>query len=410
MIRAFLLAFLLTASSVAQPFHVYVGRVAADSALIAWGATRGNGNTIGLDSASLGPATLRIAGRILAENRRNYIEVRGLEPDRSYPYEVLLNGRRIGGGAVRTWPKTAGKLAFFVIGDYGTGGQPQYEVAAAMARVFRERQAGDNPVRFVLTTGDNLYGNRYWFGLLTSSGSRDSDWEERFFRPYEEILRSIPFYPTLGNHDGDARESRDDLAAYLDNFFFPAPRPSRYYRFNFGGLADFFALDSTDIGTQHGGPIYAPGSGQARWLERELAASTAPWKVPYFHNPPFTAGPEHPPALGELQAFVDLFNRAGVRAVFNGHEHNFQWSEVDEATHGFRYVVTGAGGQLRAGDVRGRMQAAHIAAWAPAHHFLLVEIEDDVMSISVLGSTRVVLQDKDGRPVPQPLVVRRSSD
>ncbi len=37
------------------------------------------------------------------------------------------------------------------------------------------------------------------------------------------------------------------MTAYLDNFFFPAPHPARYYRFSFGGLADFFALDSTFI-------------------------------------------------------------------------------------------------------------------------------------------------------------------
>ncbi len=405
MYRTFILLLFTASSVLAQGYYAYVGRVDEASALIAWGTTRGSGNTIGRRSAPLGRVTVSIAGRKLAETDHNWVVVRDLEPNHSYQYEVFLGSRRIDGGTVRTWPRTASKLAFIVIGDYGTGGPVQFKVAASMVAAVRERQETDNPVRFVLTTGDNIYASRFWFGFRTSSGSRDADWENKFFRPYRELLRSIPFYPTLGNHDGDASEARDDLAAYLDNFFFPAPEPSRYYRFSFGDLAEFFALDSTSITTVRGPSIFAPGGGQVRWLERELAASTAPWKIPYFHEPPFTAGPEHAPALPKLQAFVDRFARAGVKMVLNGHEHNFQWSEADVSTQGVRYVVSGAGGQLRSGDVRSRMASAHIAAWAPVPHFLLVEIEGGTTQVQVLGPEPVELRDELGHTVQQPLRV-----
>ena len=68
-----------------------------------------------------------------------------------------------------------------------------------------------------------------------------------------------------------------------------------------------------------------------------------------------------------------------------------------------RYVISGAGGQLRQGDVKSRMESAHIAGWAPQRHFLLVEIEGRTMTIYVLGPEPVVVMDKDGRRVPQPL-------
>ncbi|RPI09934.1 MAG: hypothetical protein EHM65_08650, partial [Acidobacteriales bacterium] len=378
-----ILGLLLPALAPAQKFYTYVGRLDASSVLLAWGTTQGSGNTIGQGSASHGRATVRIADSALVESQKNWVVVSGLQPDTDYPYEVLLGGRRIGGAKIRTWPQEALKLAFFVIGDYGSGVSPQYEVAEAMRRVFEERQAGDNPVRFVLTTGDNVYASRFWFGLHTNTGDRDRHWGSKFFRPYESLLNRIPFYPTLGNHDHQT-ESRRDMTVYLDNFFFPAPHPAQYYRFSFGGLADFFALDSTFLDID-GSEANSAGSRQYQWLEDELSRSQAPWKIPYFHHPPFNAGPGHGSSLKPLQAFVDLFGRAGVKIAFNGHEHNFQWSEQDQATRGVRYVITGAGGQLRSGDVRASMQAAHIAGWAPQYHFLLVEIEDRNLAIHVLG-------------------------
>ena len=399
-------SFLLPALLGAQTFHTYVGRLDADSLLIAWGSTeRGRGNSIGLESASHGTATVRVGDRSFVEKQRNWVVVDGLAPDRTYPYQVRLGLREIGSGEVRTWPSTADRLAFIVLGDYGTGRQPQYEVAAAMLRVVRERQGGDNPVRFVITTGDNLYATRVWFGLASSSGDFDSHWERKFFRPYQGVLGAIPFYPTLGNHDGDASESHGDLAAYLDNFFFPAPRPARYYSFNFGGLAEFFALDSTDNTPPGRQAIYAPEAEQSQWLRRELADSKAVWKIPYFHHPPFNAGPGHGAELDKLRAWADWFGQSGVKVAFSGHEHNFQWSEQNDATRGVRYVISGAGGSLRSGDVRGNMPAANIAAWAPERHFLLVEIDGRVMNIHVLGAKPITVRDKDGRPVPQPLRV-----
>jgi hypothetical protein len=92
-----------------------------------------------------------------------------------------------------------------------------------------------------------------------------------------------------------------------------------------------------------------------------------------------------------------------VKVVFNGHEHNFQWSEQNGATRGVRYVTSGAGGQLQAGDVRPKMQSAGIAAWAPERHFLLVEIENRVMTIHVKGPKPFAIRDRNGKPVTQPL-------
>lgn len=373
--------------------------------LLAWGTTEGSGNTIGRESISHGKAEVRIDGRTLTESARNWISVDGLSPDREYEYSVAVNGRKVGDGTVRTLPNRSDRLAFAVIGDYGTGKREQFELGGAMAKVVRERAKTGNPVRFVLTTGDNIYAYR-WLGFIpTQSGDRDRHWRSKFFEPYSEVLRHVPFYPVLGNHDGDESESRGDLAIYLDNFFFPAPRPSRYYSFSVAGLADFFALDSTSITTTDRQPIYAPDAGQSKWLERSLAESKTPWKIAYFHHPPFNAGPGHDASYDRLRHWVELLGKHGVQIAFNGHEHNFQWAERNEKSAGVQFVISGAGGSLRSGDVSRRLEAANIAAWAPQRNFLLVEIEGRSMKVHVLGRGDVEVRDRKGQRVSLPFRV-----
>jgi hypothetical protein len=269
------------------------------------------------------------------------------------------------------------------------------------------RTQTDNPVRFIVTTGDNIYGKDTLI-TVTNSGSRDNHWGPRFFEPYRDIIQAIPFFPTLGNHDGNESEKSQDLRVYLDNFFFPGGQPHRYYRFSYGAMADFFALDSTRNylkGIEP--PGFEPESPQTKWLEQELAASRAPWKIAYFHHPPFTGGPHHEASLKELGHWVELFKKHNVQAVFNGHEHNLQIAAKTELTGNVQYVVTGSGGQLRDGDISRTAGAAGIDAWTAQRHFLQVEIEGDTMRVSGFGPGPVTLQQTGRKPVGMPLIVRK---
>lgn len=393
----------------AQTVYTYIGQITSSSVLIAWGTTEGRGdNTIGHASKPIGSAQVRIAGRSLTVTDHNWVEVTGLQPDTAYPYEVDVEGKRAGGAVVRTWPARARKLTFLVIGDYGNGSAGQRAIAAAMTAELRRRAQTADPIRFVLSVGDNIYADVNLGYFLRSTGAQDRDWGAKFFEPYRGILEQVPFLPTLGNHDGNATESRGDLAAYLDNFFFPGNRPARWYRFDFGGLADFFALDSTDNTARgHPAPIFGPESEQFRWLETAIAQSNVPWKIPYFHHPPFNAGPGHGASYAVLRHWVDLFSKSGVKVVFTGHEHNYQFSEADEATGGVRYIVTGAGGELRSGDVTPNMARSHIAGFAAARHFLVVEIDGGTMRITPQAAEKIVPRGPTGQPLPSELEVRQ---
>ena len=390
----------------AQKFHTYVGQIGATSALIAWGTTESSGNTIGRASQSYGRAVVTIGGRTQQTNQ-NWAVVDGLDPDTTYSYQVQINDKKIGEGSMRTYPERTDRLAFFVIGDFGNGSSMQYKMADVMRVEFERHRNSDNPVRFVITTGDNIYASMRMGSLLLGSGDVDWHWETKLFQPYERLLAEIPFYPSPGNHDGNEGEHGEDLAVYLDNFFFPQNKPARWYTFSFGGLADFFALDSTG-NTEQGPPrpAYAPDGEQFRWLVNALPRSQTRWKIPYFHHPPFNAGPGHPASLDDLRHFTALFERSGVKVVFNGHEHNLQFSAQDQATGGICYVISGAGAELRPASVIPDMEKAHIAGWAGQNHFLLIEIRGEIMSITPISYEAMRVRDKNGRPVPLPIVVR----
>lgn len=392
------------AAAFGQQTHAYVGQIESRSALIAWGTTKGP-NTIGRSSAPMGRAMLTLGGTKI-ESDQNWAIARGLEPDHEYPYEVEADGKKIGEGKVRTYPEHATRMTFFVIGDYGNGTAAQMHIAQAMWDEYRQLAARGEAVRFVLTLGDNIYADVNLGLRAVHSGDDDADWEPKFFHPYEALLKEIPFYPVLGNHDGNGSENRGDLSTYLDNFFFPGNRPARWYAFRFADLAEFFALDSTN-NSETGGTrkVYTANGEEFSWFQKAIGESKAPWKIPYLHHPIFNAGPYHGASYNELKHFVQVFQQAGVKVVFSGHEHNFQFSEQGPDTGGIRYVVSGAGGELRDGDVRKKMARAHIEGWAAQRHFLVVRIEGDEMRITAMGDRPVKPVDKNGAEIALPLLV-----
>src|SRR6185436_7704368 len=90
-------------------------------------------------------------------------------------------------------------------------------------------------------------------------------------------------------------------------------------------------------------------------------------------------GPQHHNTKS-MQRLVPLFQRSGVKAVFSGHEHNFQHSHAD----GIDYFITGAAGRLRR-SVPDQFAEAHTVTWATECHFLLVDVSGDKMTVRALG-------------------------
>jgi Calcineurin-like phosphoesterase len=212
-----------------------------------------------------------------------------------------------------TLPNAPDSLKFAVIGDSGTGGGRQYQLAAQLAAAHTLF-----PFSFALMLGDNMYG-----------GETAKDFVKKFELPYKAVLEAgVPFYAALGNHD----EPTIQINYKPFNM-----NGKRYYSFRKGDV-EFFALDSTYMSTE-----------QVHWVEQVLAESTAPWKIAYMHHPTYSSGKRHGSEVG-LRAFIEpLFIKYGVSVVLAGHEHFYERLKPQS---GIAYFTSGAAGKLRSGNIR----------------------------------------------------------
>lgn len=248
-----------------------------------------------------------------------------------------------------TLPLKPNSVRFAVIGDSGTGGRDQYEIAEQMEN-FRPKVNFD----FVIMLGDNIYG-----------GHSPKDFENKFERPYKPLLDAgVKFYASLGNHDDP------DVERLYKPFNMNG---QRYYVFKKGDVA-FFALDSNYMDPR-----------QLDWVTQNLQNSHAKWKICFFHHPLYNYGKSHGPDVDLRAQLTPLFRQYGVNAVFSGHEHVYErLKPVDNIA----YFVLGNSGKLMSHDLRQSPEMQ--AGFDSGRSFMLVEVAGDDLyfqTISRTGST-----------------------
>jgi tartrate-resistant acid phosphatase type 5 len=384
----------------------------------------------------------------------NSVEITNLLPDTEYTYEVFVDdipwadGQRLDwnlhevsekfgllpGGTYdnrfTTFPHVTRSAAvtFAVLGDFGTGvkkrstsGNKQREVAAAL-----EQEVDKGEIRFLITTGDNIYARRKIGPVaLGITGDEDDDWFFTYYQPYRYVINRIPVFPSVGNHDsGQTEFENDDRDQVMDNFHIDqrfgiealagraSLRPGLFYRFRCGADVELIALDTSKASLLAGHRFFQY---EEHLPFLEAAFPTEPgeplWKIPFFHHPPFTVGPMHDPSKSVIEHLVlRYFAAANIRAVFSGHEHNFQyWLD----NRGSSYFVTGGGGKVAVEKSKARYWSysdkmlgvvAEATGWAGAAHFLRVTIDGNRMEVTPIDETGSMLRvhnvSGDVQPVP----------
>jgi Calcineurin-like phosphoesterase len=238
-------------------------------------------------------------------------------------------------------------LRFVATADVGSGDRNQYDVGQAMARYYR-----DHPYKLALLAGDNIYTN----GEMEKINAV-------FERPYADLLKQgVEFCAALGNHD--IRFQNGDLQVK----YAPFHMTGRYYTYR-KETVQFFVLD-TNVNTDW--------KTQLAWLEQNLRASDAPWKIVYGHHPVYASGiygtdPEM------VKRLTPLFKKYRVQLYVNGHEHHY---ERTNAIDGTTYLITGNGGaNLR--PVGKHSWTAHSES---RFGFSALEVYSDRMEIQGIGT------------------------
>lgn len=249
-----------------------------------------------------------------------------------------------------------GRVRFPVIGDWGTGNNDQNGIAKQLVAAHR-RGAFD----FAVAAGDNIYPN--------GSGRH---FIKNFEKPFAELLKDrVRFHAVLGNHD--VEEGRQDQTRYP--LFNMGGR--NYYTLKHGdGLLDVLMLDSTDCDTT-----------QVGWVEQELKASAARWKVVVLHHPLYSSGKKHGSNVALRNTLEPLFMRYGVNAVFAGHDHIYERSKPQ---NGIQHFVTGAGGKSRRGGVNLK-SPIRAASYDEDNHFLLIDVDHDRIDFQAIAEKGTVV-------------------
>jgi hypothetical protein len=227
--------------------------------------------------------------------RRHAVALSGLDPGSTYHYQVAGDEGGSETGRLHTAPEGEdSRFVFAVIGDSGRGRKQQLAVAALL-----ERMAPD----LILHTGDVVYPS-----------GEDRHYDRRFFAPYRRLLREVPVFPVLGNHDIE----RANGAAYLANFHPPRNDPrgtGRYYSFDWGN-AHFVALDSE---------LYTGTTAAARKSRRPGWSAT--WRRPPSagRSRTCTGRSTAPPSTAATRRYAKTSNRYSSAA-------EWIWSSVGTTT------------------------------------------------------------------------------
>jgi predicted phosphodiesterase len=229
-------------------------------------------------------------------------------------------------------PSIRGGTVLAVMGDSGSGDEPQQAIAQAMLTYFNT--AVHFP--FVLMLGDNLY---------------DDDYTNEFSTPYKPLLdRGVKFYAALGNHDRD-------LQIHFKPF-----NMSDKDRYTFDqGNARFVALNSN----------HPSDPDQIKWLDTVFADAGAKWRICFFHHPLYSSGDHESESRDVIRPALEAaLIRNQVDVVFSGHEHLY---ERVKPQHGVRYFVSGGGGR----NLYRFRQSDFDEIGFSEHHFMILEIAGD---------------------------------
>ena len=297
------------------------------------------------------------------------VTLTGLEGDMFYYYSTLSpaenEGDEISVAAslptdVRTFQTAAGPdapVGFTVICD----SQAQPEVVKRVAEAMWEFRP-----QFALLGGD-----------LVTTGTNKQHWTEHYFPNMDPLASRVVVYPVLGNHEQNATH-------YYN--YMHLPEPEYYYTFRRGQI-QFFMIDSNKS--------VAPGSEQYAWLDDQLAASDAHWKICMHHHPPFSSDDDYgndwkrplsQMTFGDTNAkqLVALYDKHAVDVVWSGHIHSYERTWMLRAgkpvtENGTVYMITGgAGGHL---ETFGPYRPAFQHRVRRGHHFSYVTCFGDTLDI-----------------------------
>lgn len=254
--------------------------------------------------------------------------------------------------------RPAAAVRFLAVGDWGTAGKTESDVANAM------RQESGSFSK-VLALGDNFYPD----GVTSKS---DKQWKDTFEGPFSGLPQ---FVAILGNHDymGDVEAQLGAGGSTAERWSMPARNFTQTYSLDGGGVAELFFVDTNpfcrDYYTGPENRVQAENlktqdyKVQQAWLDRALGTSSATWKIVVGHHP---VHPDSMPSGSRValprgyacsmeDTLGSVLKKHAVRLYVSAHWHEqryYKGSEMDVVISGGGCCVSGNGITADVGDLR----------------------------------------------------------
>jgi hypothetical protein len=311
----------------------YLQMPAPNSIIIKWRTDIATDSAVGYSVIDGAPSSVSS----IASTTEHEVTLNGLTPDTLYNYSIGSTSQMLAGGDLSangdgehffTTPPLIGldkETRVWVIGDSGTA-----DANAAAVRDAYKFVAGARGADIWLMLGDNAYDD-----------GTDIEYQAAVFDMYPQLLRQVPLWSALGNHD-----SVDMIAnppgAYPQIFSFPKMGESggvgsgteNYYSFDYGNI-HFISLDSSSDANR------AAGSDMWSWLESDLIANTQDWTIAFWHHPPYTLF--YGLAMREMREnALPLLELYGADLVLAGHNHSYKRSFLMNGHYGDPVLLTPA--------------------------------------------------------------------
>ncbi|MHB9861539.1 purple acid phosphatase family protein [Streptomyces sp. YIM S03343] len=294
-----------------------------------------------------------------------HAKLAGLRPGRTYyygvghagfdPAEAHLLGTL---GTFTTAPAGREPFTFTAFGDQGVS----YHALANDSLIL-----GQNPA-FHLHAGDIAYGDPAGQGKSTDTGYDSRIWDQ-FLHQTESVAKQVPWMVSYGNHDMEAWYSPGGYGGEEARFTLPDNGPDRQhlpgvYSFVHGNTA-IISLDPNDVSFEIPANLGISGGTQTTWFEGQLKKFRADrdidFIVVFFHHCAYCTSTAHASEGGVRQEWVPLFEKYTVDLVINGHNHQYERTDVIKGnavakklpiggtsypeTEGVVYVTAGAAGR-----------------------------------------------------------------
>ncbi|MDP6946311.1 MAG: metallophosphoesterase family protein, partial [Myxococcota bacterium] len=353
----------------------YLQDVRTDRADVVW---EGTGFAAALVGYGLATPTEAFK-QAICEGVHCYVRLEGLAPDATYVYQVFDGAEPISSsGSVTTAPVLAKPFRFLLYGDNRSDHDAHLMVIQAIVE----------DASLIVHSGD-----------LVNSGEFESQWDT-FFAIESDLLKDIPIYPAVGNHE----EHAGDAPIFARLFHTPSDTSGSpfYYGFSWSNVR-FLIIDGW-INIVGWYECLVMGKVQNRclspeqegWVLDELAAARDDDSIDHVfvvvHEGPYSSKYGRTGSAA-MRALLDEFAISKVRMVLSGHDHYY---EHGVSGNGLHYMISGGGGApLYASTLQVSDLWPHeILSTMSVHNYQVIEVlGDDIHVISHDVDHNVILDD-----------------